>query len=204
MKRVTVLLVAGVLALAGCSSGTPAGAGEQPTSSATSGGTGPAGPTTSTTPTPTGDPIEFSVDGAGPYQLDAKLTDLQSAGKVTNITVGATGCPDTTTASTTGVWSGIQLYFHKDGTLYLLVNQSTGIPTPSGAYLGTKLADLKHIYAAVTGTDLAHGDQKAFLVTTLSGRAILFQLSSIQTVVSMSAGDSSALQQAFVNGTPYC
>jgi hypothetical protein len=204
MRRVSVLLVVGLLALAGCSSGSPAGAGEQPTGAGTTGGAGPTGPTASTTPTPTGDPIEFSVDGAGPYQLNAKLTDLQGAGKLDKITVGTTGCPDTTTANGTGTWSGIQLYFHKDGTLYLLVNTSTSIPTPSGAYLGTKLADLKRIYASVTGADLAHGDRKAFLVTTVSGRAILFELSNIQTVVSMSAGDGFSLQQAFTTGTPYC
>ena len=104
------------------------------------------------------------------------LTDLQAAPGLTNVTTGGQTCPTNTTAQGTGVWKDIQLSFHQDGALYLAVNRSPTIPTPSGAWLGTTLAQLKTIYAKVQTEQLTAGTGKAFLVITLSGRGILFDL----------------------------
>ncbi len=198
------LLVATVLALAGCGSSPPASpappaSSSGPTTSASPGDSASASPTASP-----GEVVEFSVDGAGPYQLGTKQSDLQAAGRLDAIGPGPQGCPDTTTARGTGKWTDVHLSFHKDGTLFLLENQSTSIPTPSGAYLGTSLADLKKIYAKTTNESLVRGQNTAFLVITISGRGILFVLSSIQTVTSMLAADVSYLRSNFVNGTPFC
>jgi hypothetical protein len=142
------------------------------------------------------------VDGAGPYQLGATLSQ-QAAGEPAVWRPAAT-CPQNTTATGTGVWSEIHLAFRNDGKLYLLVNRSASIPTPSGAWLGTTLTELKKIYAAVPGEDLKQGSRSAYLVRTLSGRGILFDLDEDKRVVSMAAGDTAYLRSSFVGGTDFC
>ena len=198
-----VIAVVSLLVLAGCSK-TPATV--TPPSSATSGSLGDGGstPSASASPSPTVNPadiVEFSVDGAGPYQIGDKISDLQS--QLTN--AGADpNCPNNQTAQGTGTWSDVHLFFHQDGTLFALTNSSTAIPTPSGAYLGTSLTQLKTIYARTTNELLNHGANNAFLVITSSGRAIRFDLTPVQTVVLMTSGDVVLLRSAFVNGTPLC
>jgi len=147
--------------------------------------------------------IEFTVDGAGPYQLGTSLTALKSGPGLDGVTAGGT-CPDNTTAQGTGTWKEVQLSFHKDGKLYLAVNKSASIPTPSGAWLGTTLAQLKTIYVGVGGEDLAHAPGTAFLVTTLTGRGILFDLGSSQKVISMAAGDAAFLKATYAAGGNFC
>jgi hypothetical protein len=147
---------------------------------------------------------EFTVDGAGPYQIGAMLTDLQATPGLTNVTTGGQTCPTTTTAQGTGVWKDLHLSFHQDGTLYLAVNRSPTIPTPSGAWLGTTLAQLKTIYAKVQTEQLTAGTGKAFLVTTLSGRGILFDLNAQGAVISMAAADASYLRTGYHTGTGLC
>jgi hypothetical protein len=166
-------------------------------------------PTTGTSPsaTPSGSPtpaVEFSVDGAGPYQLGASLTELQSAKLVDEVAKGTGPCPQNTTARGTGTWGDVHLSFRADGKLYLLINRSTSIPTPSGAWLGTSLTDLMKIYAAVPGQVLRRGSTTAYLVTTLSGRGVLFELDPTQKVSAMSAGDSNFLRTNFNGGTDFC
>jgi hypothetical protein len=158
--------------------------------------------------TPSGSPspvIEFSVDGAGPYELGATLAALQASPGLDAVTPGGNkACPDDTVAHGTGAWSGVELSFHKDGTLYLAVNRSPSIPTPSGAWLGTNLNDLKKIYAAIPGQVLTHGATQAYLVTTISGRGILFDLDASTSVTAMTAGDATYLRRAYLDGTGFC
>ena len=197
-----VILVVAVLALAGCTSKAPASASVPPAGNPSS---GPVSPSGSSSPSSSpGNAVEFSVDGAGPYQLSDKLSDLQAAGQLAQVTAGTTACPDITTAQGTGTWTDLHLSFQKDGTLYLLVNESSAVPTPSGAWLGTTLPDLKKIYATVTNEDLHHGTDSAFLVITVSGRGILFTLDPGGRVTSMSAADANYLRRTFVGGLPYC
>jgi hypothetical protein len=86
-----------------------------------------------------------------------------------------------------------------------VTNRGIDLPTPSGAYLGTPLTQLKKIYAGVTGQDLTRaGGNPAFLVTTLSGRGILFELDPGKNVSTMRAGDSTYLKAAFMGGANYC
>ncbi len=148
--------------------------------------------------------IEFSVDGAGPYQLGETLAALQSTAGLDEVTKGGAGCPGNTTARGTGVWTDVRLSFRPDGKLYLLVNRSTSIPTPSGAWLGTTLAQLKSIYVRIPGQELARGSARAYLVTTLSGRGILFDLDASKKVISMVAGDAAYLKSSYQGGTDFC
>jgi hypothetical protein len=179
----------------------PAGATTAPAAT----GTTPAAPP-SGTPGPTGSPsalIEFTVDGAGPYQLDATLTALQAIG-LQEVKTGGETCPENTTARGTGVWQDIRLSFRKNGILYLAINRSPTIPTPSGAWLGTSLTQLKTIYKNITGQELKRGTASAYLVTTLSGRGILFDLDAGKNVISMVAGDSDYLRSSYLGGTDFC
>jgi hypothetical protein len=132
------------------------------------------------------------------------LSALQASPGLGEVKAGGDPCPENTTAKGTGVWNGVQLSFHKDGTLYLAVNKSPSVPTPSGAWLGTTLAQLKTIYAGVTGEDLARGTSKAFLVSTLSGRAILFDLDPGQRVIAMTAADAGFLRTGYQAGGNFC
>jgi hypothetical protein len=203
MKRVGLVLVVILLAVTGCGSKKPT-AGPTPTSQTTSGATTSASPSGS--PTPSGSPadlFEFSVDGAGPYKLGLTLTALQASPGLTNVGA-ATTCPGNTVAHGKGTWGDIELDFHNDGKLYLAVNKSINVPTPSGVYLGASLADVKRIYVGVSGQQLTHGADSAYLVVTLGGGGILFVLDPTQKVTSMVAGDSSLLRSSFQGGTNYC
>jgi hypothetical protein len=192
-----------LLALGGCSSKKPSAAPPPTVASATpatstatpSGSASPAG-----TRSPTGD-INFTVDGAGPYQLGTNLAALRAAGSLDQLTPGGAGCPQNTTAQGTGTWREIELRFRNDGVLYLAINRSASIPTPSGAWLGTTLTGLKKIYAAIPGQELSRGAAAAYLVTTLSGRGILFELDAVTV---MTAADAAYLKTNFVGGTSFC
>jgi hypothetical protein len=200
MVTLVVVTVAVPIALAGCGSDDP---GPQPgaqsrtpsAGSASPGGAGSASPTVSATPTAA---VEFTVDGAGPYQLGATLDELRST--LDEVKSGAAPCAENTTARGTGIWKDVHLSFRPDGALYLMINRSPSIPTPSGAWLGTPLAQLKKIYVNVSGQDLAKGRQRGFLVTTLSGRGILFDLDARTAVTAMYASDATYLKNAFVAG----
>jgi hypothetical protein len=84
------------------------------------------------------------------------------------------------------------------------VNRSSTIPTPSGAWLGTNLAQLKTIYAKVQTEVLTAGTAKAFLVTTISGGGILFDLNAQGAVISMAAADADYLRTSYQHGTDFC
>jgi hypothetical protein len=198
-----IFLVVTVLGVAGCGAKQPTAAPPTTTKPSASGGASPSG---SASATPSGTPttlIEFTVDGAGPYQLGATLSALQTAKSIEGVAAGTT-CPDTTTAHGTGTWRDIQLSFRKDGTLYLAVNRSASIPTPSGAWLGSTVAQLKAIYVGVTGEELTKAPTSAFLVTTLTGRGILFDLDANKKVTAMTAGDAAFLKSSYVGGTNFC
>jgi hypothetical protein len=194
-----VALVTVTITASGCGSddpgAPPAAQSRAPSAgSASPGGTGSASPTASPTP----DVVEFTVDGAGPYLLGATLDELRSI--LDEVGPGVAPCTQNTTARGTGTWKDVHLSFRPDGALYLMTNRSPSIPTPSGAWLGTSLAELKKIYVNVSGQDLAKGSHRGFLVTTLSGRRILFELDARMTVAAMYASDASYLRDAFTAG----
>lgn len=209
MKRLGFALVVLLAATAaGCKKDAPEAA---PTSSAagpSAAASGSASPAPSASADPSASPvnglIEFTVDGAGPYQLGATLTALQTEAGLEEVKTGGATCPENTTAKGKGVWKDIQLQFRKDGSLYLLINRSASVPTPSGAWLGSTLAQLKTIYAKVPGQELKHGTASAYLVTTTSGRGVLFDLGTGQKVMTMIAGDAAYLKSSYVGGTDFC
>jgi hypothetical protein len=204
-RYVIVLVIATALGAAGCSSPPP------PTNPPVTGTTTPA---TNGTSTSSGRPstspsasaqalVEFSTDGAGPYQLGLTLTQLKAKPGLDEVTTGGV-CPNNTYARGVGVWRDVRMSFRQDGQLYLLVNRSDQIPTPSGAWLGTTLVDLKKIYAGLVNQDLTRGTNSAFLVQTLSGGGILFELDPAKKVMSMMAGDAAFLRTSFNGGTNFC
>jgi len=207
-RRTLVVLALLAVAGPGLASGCHRGGGDNPDSAPPT-ATTPAPTDTSASPTATPSPtastevIEFSVDGAGPYLLGATLDALKATPGLDEIAASTT-CPQNKTARGTGVWHDVRLSFHQDGSLYLLTNTSTSIPTPSGAWVGTPLAQLKTIYAKVTGQQLNRGTASAYLVTTLSGRGILFGLDATKTVSSMAAGESAYLRSQFTSGGAFC
>jgi hypothetical protein len=136
--------------------------------------------------------------------LDTSLASLQAAGLLAEVATGGETCPQNTTARGTGAWADIRLSFRPNGVLYLAVNRSASIPTPSGAWLGTTLTQLQKIYVNITGQVLAKGTSSAYLVTTISGRGILFDLDGGQKVISMIAGDSAYLKSSYLGGTDFC
>jgi hypothetical protein len=151
-------------------------------------------------PTPSG-PV-FTVDGTGAYQLGATLAALQSAGALAEVAMNAEVCTLNTGARGTGDYSDVRLSFRPDGMLYLITNRSPDIPTPSGARVGTTLAQLNTMYAGSTHEEL---DPSAFLVSAgAAGRGILFNLDASDRVFTMSAGDADYLKSSYVNGTDFC
>jgi hypothetical protein len=209
MKRLSVvvltLLAAPALtALAACGGDEPATTPPPVTGSSATGGPSAAG-SASPGPTASGEPVlEFTVDGAGPYQLDATLTALQTANLLTNVATGADPCPENTTARGTGIWADLELSFKPDGTLYLAINKSPTVPTPSGAWIGTPVEDLKKIYKGLFTREVTHGADTGFVVRTNSGRGILFALDSAKTVVWMAAADGNYLISTFQTGSEFC
>lgn len=177
-----------------------------PTSTATATGsddptetpTATATPTTSATPL-----IEFTTDGAGPYTLNSTLTQLQANPGLDQVTPNS-DCPGNMTARGSGVWRDVVLHFRADGRLYLAENRSIAIPTPSGAYLGTSLDDLKTIYGGLVTEELTRGDVSAFYVQTLGGRGVLFELNANKQVDVMYAGDGMYLRNTFSVSGEFC
>jgi hypothetical protein len=205
LGRFVVVTLAAALAATGCSSG------QQPTTNPTVASSNTTtGATTSSSGRPSASPstsapelVEFSTDGAGPYQLGLTLTALKAKPGLDEVTTGG-ACPNNTFARGVGVWHDVRMSFRQDGKLYLLVNRSEAIPTPSGAWLGTTLDDLKRIYTGLTTQELTHGTAKAFLVQTLSGGGIMFELDPGQKVLSMAAADAFYLRNTFNSGSEYC
>ncbi len=192
---------------------TACGGGKSTPPAPSDGPTTPASPTTSTGPTDVPvvvtatsapAPIQFTVDGTGPYQLGVSLTSLQTQGVLAEVATGSETCPQNTSARGTGAWTDVRMSFRPDGKLYLVTNRAPGIPTPSGAYLGFTLAQLNTIYAGVTHERLAAGSYQAFLVTTVTGRGILFDLTNQGKVFTMTAGEADYLKSSYVNGTDFC
>jgi hypothetical protein len=206
---VSVLLSAALVAatVAACSKGKPDA--EPPSATASAVASTDASPSATASASVAPSPsaaylLEFSVDGAGPYQLGATLEALKTEAGLDEIVTGGTTCPQNTTARGKDTWKDIHLSFHPDGSLYLAVNRSTSIPTPSGAWLGSTLAQLKTIYAKVPGQELHRGTASAYLVTTVSGRGILFDLDASKKVIAMLAGEANFLKSGYISGTNFC
>jgi len=203
VKRIGMFTIVLLLVVTGCGTKNPpapAAGGPTPT-----GGSASTSAKASASATPSaGTLVEFSTDGAGPYLLGSMLAQLQIKPGVDEITVGSPGCPKNTFARGTGVWRDVRLSFREDGKLYLVLNRSEAIPTPSGAYLGTTLADLKKIYAGIQTQELTRGTSSAFLVQTLGGGGILFDLDPAKKVTSMAAADAGYLRSTYTAGTEYC
>jgi hypothetical protein len=207
-RTISILLLAPValavtLGAAGCNQSPSSGTASTPSTTAS---TGTATPTGSTSPTPTASQaplVEFSTDGAGPYILGKGLTELQANPGLDEVGPDS-ACPGNMTARGKGSWRDVVLHFRPDGKLYLVENRSQAIPTPSGAFLGTPLADLKTIYSGLVTQELTRGTNSAFYVQTLGGRAVLFVLNANKVVDLMYAGDGMYLRNTFEGSGNFC
>ncbi len=203
-----VPLVAAALALlAAC------GGEQSPPSQPGDGGTivtATAGPTTpgtaapTTTAPPADDPLVFTVDGTGPYELGKTFTELQAADLLEEVTTGGEVCSQNTYARGTDLYTDVRLGFRPDGKLYLVSNRSHALHTPSGAVLGNTLAELNSIYSSATHESLSSGMYQSFLVSAGSGRGILFDLGNTGEVFAMHAADAAWLKSSVENGTDFC
>jgi hypothetical protein len=201
MRRIGLSVLVVLFAVAGCSKDpapTQTAAPASVTPSPTQAASASPGPTASVSAE-----LAFSVDGSGPYLLGAKLSVLQGAGQLDEVKTGGETCAQNTTARGKDRWKDVRMSFKPDGTLYVLINRSTTIPTPSGAYLGNTLAALQSIYGSL-GEELTQGGGMAYLVTTTSGRGIMFDLDAAKKVIAMVAGDAAYLKSSFLGGTDYC
>ena len=199
-----MLALVAVLTATGCGSQKPTAAPPATPAASTPASSSASSAASATTSASPANLIEFTVDGGGPYQLGATLASLQTAGSLDEVTPGGAACPENTTARGKDVWRDVRLSFRKDGKLYLIINKSASVPTPSGVWLGTTLADLKKIYAGVTGEELTRATGTAYLITTLSGGGILFDLDANKKVISMAAGDAASLKSTYVGSTQFC
>lgn len=192
-----------VFGLAGCNlSSSPSDNETTPAPTATDTGE----PSATATPTPTATPtmlFEFTTDGAGPYLLGKGLTELQTNPGLDQVTPDSE-CPGNMTARGGGVWRDVVLHFRPDGRLYLVENRSQALPTPSGAYLGTPLEDLKTIYSGLVTEELTRGTASAFFVQTFGGRGILFVLNANEQVDVMYAADGPYLRNTFSISGEFC
>jgi hypothetical protein len=209
VRRARLIALVALVAVTGCGSGDRGAAPTASARSASPGGAGSVSPGGAGSGSPAGSPspstlTEFTVDGAGPYQLGATLDELRSTPGLDEIKSGGPNCAQNTSARGTGIWRDVHLSFRADGVLYLAVNRSPSIPTPSGAWLGTTLAQLKTIYVNVAGDELVKGSHRGYLVTTLSGRGILFDLDAKKTVTAMFAADATYLRDSFAGGAGFC
>lgn len=198
MRRIGYLVLVAVVVLSGCSKKEPKATPATSAPAASPSAEASAAPSASPSPL-----IQFTVDGAGPYQLGTTLQALQDAGQLDEVMTGGETCPENTTARGKGVWKDIRLSFRKNGSLYLVINRSATIPTPSGAWLGNTLAALTSIYGTL-GQELNIGTHYGYLVTTGSGRGILFDLDDNKKAFAMIAGEGNYLKSSFLGGTDFC
>lgn len=204
--KVAGLLAATALiaAAAGCGSTQPPPSAGAPAGSPVASAGPSADPNASAGPSGSPSPVnEFTVDGIGPYQIGAKLADLQAAGHLADVKTGSETCAQNTTARGTARWTDVHLSARPDGKVYLVLNRSMNIPTPSGAWVGNTVAALQSIYGTL-GEELTQGTAKAYLVTTLSGRGMLFDLDAGLKVTAMIAADAAYLKNAYLSGTDFC
>ncbi|HZN76817.1 MAG TPA: hypothetical protein VFC00_34760 [Micromonosporaceae bacterium] len=147
--------------------------------------------------------LVLSVNGIGPFTLGtgATLDQLQATGQIASVGDGGEACPQFFGAQGNGPWSGVRLWFRPDRTLDFVIARDQAIRTPSGAHVGSTLAELQSIYGS-RGEVLTSGSAKAYIVRVASsGRAIFFELDIANAkVVAMFAGGSDRLAQRFLNG----
>lgn len=161
----------------------------------------------STSPSPSVGPAVpvFTVDGGGPYQLGADFTKLQADGKLAEVSTSNELCGPHLSARGVAPWQDIRMSARtSDSKLYLVVNRSATITTPSGAKIGMTLAQLKAIYGAA-GEELTVNTVKGYLVKTPSGNGLLFDFDvSTKKVLAIIAGNATYLKDSFSNGSDYC
>ncbi|MBB5868149.1 hypothetical protein F4553_001528 [Allocatelliglobosispora scoriae] len=202
MKRLGLVAVILVLAVAGCSKDA------DPAATPTTGTSTSVDPTDAASPStaasPSSDAVVFTVDGGGPYEIGATLTSLKDKNLLDAVSTTNELCPTNTYAKGTGDWKDLNLSFRPDGKLYMAVNRSAKIPTPSGAWLGMTMAAIQSIYGTIGKQLDGGGGAVAFLVTTDTGQGLLFDFDQKKKVMSMIAGDATYLKDSYLGGTDFC
>src|SRR5262245_55695303 len=99
-----------VLAMTGCGGSDDTTTTTLPTPA--TGSSASPGPSASASPTSTAAPVvEFSVDGAGPYELDMMLDALKTTPGLDDVQTGGTTCPQNTSAHGVDKWREIEFWF---------------------------------------------------------------------------------------------
>ncbi|WCN83648.1 hypothetical protein [Micromonospora sp. LH3U1] len=201
MKRPSILIVTGALALSALVPVTSAG----PASAASpTGGATPAsvhGPLATATVVGHRHPQVLSVGGAGAYRIGVSLAALTAAGHIDWV---APGCGGVVHAGATGSWAGVLVLAFRGGRL-VEVGTATAPPrSPAGAAVGMSFAELEEIYGR-RGSLIRNdaGDAGAYLVR-VGSRVELFTGHPIRPGVGyFQVGPASFVERNFRQG-PAC
>lgn len=165
-------------------------------------------PAPAVSPTPAVRPslAAFTVDGVGPYQIGGDFDALKLNGLLSNVVLGSQVCGDQY-RSAHGVAPYQDVWISAKGAMsqiYVVVNGSTALATPSGAKVGSALSELKSIYGSA-GEELNYKTKAGYLVKSPSGNGLLFDLDvTTKKVNDVVAGNAAYLKESFLFESDYC
>jgi hypothetical protein len=150
--------------------------------------------------------VVFTVDGIGPYQIGADFNRLKADGLLASVVLGSQACGDDH-RSAHGVQPYQDIWISAKGPnaeIYVVVNGSNVLGTPSGFKAGSALSDLKTAYGAA-GEELSYKTKAGYLVKAPSGNGLLFDLDvSSKKVNDVIAGNAAYLKESFLFEADYC
>ncbi len=165
-------------------------------------------PAQEASPTPIAPPslAAFTFDGVGPYQIGGDFDALKLHGLLADVVQGSQVCGDQY-QSAHGVQPYQDIWISAKGgmsQIYVVVNGSTALATPSGAKVGSTLAQLKSLYGSA-GEELNYRTRAGYLVKSPSGNGLLFDLDvNSKKVNDVVAGKAAYLKESFLFESDYC
>jgi|KBSSwiStaDraftv2_1062776.scaffolds.fasta_scaffold184082_3 hypothetical protein len=148
----------------------------------------------------------FTVDGIGPYQVGADFNLLRAQGLLATVVLGSQVCGDDH-RSAHGVPPYQDIWISAKGPkaeIYVVVNGSDLLGTPSGFKAGSDLGELKPAYGTA-GEELNYKTKAGYLVKAPSGNGMLFDLDvSTKKVRDVIAGNAAYLKESFLFESDYC
>lgn len=167
---------------------------------------GPATPILSTAPAVLPTSTAFTVDGVGPYRIGGDFNLLRTQGRLASLVIGSQACGDSH-RSAHGVPPYQDIWLAAKGPsaeIYIVVNGSATLATPSGAKVGSTLSELRAIYGQA-GEEITYKTRAAYLVKSPSGNGLLFDFDvNTKKVIAVIAGNAAYLKESFLFEADYC